>query len=253
MTVEDTAKRIFAERAPFYTTSQVHADPAALARVVELAAAQPHWAVLDIATGTGHLALALAPHAGRVVGLDLTPEMLSEANQLRTTRAVGNVVFRQGDVHRLPFSDASFDLVTCRRAAHHFSNIALALLEIARVLRPGGRLVVDDRSVPEDDFADRCMNQLDWYHDESHVREYRPSEWRRMLAASGLVVERLETLTRHRPLSALTDGVSEANTAQIHRIVADLTEEQGQSLNMDQLDGQTFLDHWYVLIVATKA
>jgi ubiquinone/menaquinone biosynthesis C-methylase UbiE len=253
MTVEEKAKRIFAERAAFYTTSRVHADPSVLARVVELAAPQPQWAALDIATGTGHTALALAPYVTSVVGIDLTPEMLAEAERLRADHGAGNVIFRQGDVHHLPFGDASFDLATCRRAAHHFSDIAVALQEIKRVLRPGGRVVIDDRSVAEDDFVDRCMNQLDWYHDESHVREYRPSEWLRMLAACGLVVESVETFTRHRPLSALTDGVSAENSAKIRRILDDLTNDQRMSLNVADVGGQTFLNHWYVLIAARKA
>jgi ubiquinone/menaquinone biosynthesis C-methylase UbiE len=253
MTVEEKARRIFAERAAFYTTSTVHADPSGLARVVALAAPRPEWAALDIATGSGHTALALAPYVTSVVGIDLTPEMLAEAERLCAGHAVGNVTFRQGDVHHLPFADASFDLVTCRRAAHHFSDIALALREIRRVSRPGGRLVIDDRSVAEDDFVDRSMNQLDWYHDESHVREYRPSEWRRMLAACGLVVESVETFTRHRPLSALTDGVSAANSARIRQVLDDLTDGQRLALNVVDAGGQTFLNHWYVLIAARKA
>ena len=253
MTVEEKAKRIFAERAAFYTTSSVHTDAAVLARVVDLAAPQPDWAALDVATGTGHTALAVAPHVSSVVGIDLTPEMLSEAERLRDERAAGNVTFRVGDVHHLPFAADSFDLVTCRRAAHHFSDIDLALHEIRRVMRPAARLVIDDRSVAEDDFVDRCMNQLDWLHDESHVREYRPSEWRCMLAACGLVVETVETYTRHRPLTALTDGVSSGNVTRIHAILNDLTDLQRKSLNLADVNGVRFLDHWYVLIAASKA
>lgn len=251
-TVEQIAQRVFGERATFYTSSAVHTDPSVLARVVELAAPHPEWTALDVATGTGHTALALAPHVASVIGVDLTPEMLAEAERLRTERGVGNVNFRPADVHHLPFVDASFDLVTCRRAAHHFSNIAVALQEVVRVLRPGGRVVIDDRSVPEDDFADRCMNQLDWYHDESHVQEYRPSEWQRMLMACGLVVETIETYSLHRPVTAMTDGVSRENAARIHDILANLTDGQRRSLNFAEVNGQPYLNHWYVLIAATK-
>ena len=106
MTIEDKARQIFAERATFYTTSTVHTDPSVLAKLVELAAPRLDWAVLDIATGTGHTALALAPYVASVVSIDLTPEMLSEAERFRADHAVGNVSFRQGDVHHLPFEDA---------------------------------------------------------------------------------------------------------------------------------------------------
>lgn len=115
----------------------------------------------------------LAPHVAHVVGTDLTPQMLAEAEHLAHDRAFGNVRFCLADVHALPFGDGTFHLVTCRRAAHHFSDIARALREMKRVLRPegfakpfgSGRLLIDDRSVPEDDFVDERMNELDRLHD----------------------------------------------------------------------------------------
>jgi ubiquinone/menaquinone biosynthesis C-methylase UbiE len=203
-TTEQKAKRIFGQRASQYTTSAAHADPQVLARVVELASPQRDWLVLDVATGTGHTAFALASHVRGVIGIDLTPQMLAESKRLGATRGISNVAFGLGDVHTLPFPSGTFQLITCRRAAHHFSQIGQALREMHRVLRAGGRLVIDDRSVPEDDFVDVCMNRLDRYHDESHVREYRPSEWRRMLENQGFAVEAVEGYVKHRPLTALT-------------------------------------------------
>jgi ubiquinone/menaquinone biosynthesis C-methylase UbiE len=252
MKTEDLAKRIFGERAALYTTSTTHKDPLILQRLVELSAPQAHWSALDIATGTGHTALALAPHVASVIGIDLTPRMLAEAERLRSERRVPNVAFQTGDVHHLAFSDASLDLVTCRRAPHHFSDIRRALGEMRRVLRPEGRLVIDDRSVPEDDFVDSCMNALDRLHDESHVRQYRPSEWRRMLAEAGFVVHEVEPYTQHRPLTSLTDGVSPENVARIRNILASLDEAQRTALNLADVDGQPYLNHWYVLIAATR-
>lgn len=251
-THEEAAKRIFGERAAMYTTSAAHTDPQVLARVVALASPQPHWSALDIATGTGHTAFALAPHVRSVVGTDLTPEMLAEAERLRVQRSIDNVRFRPADVHHLPFEADTFDLVTCRRAAHHFSDIGRALREMHRVLRRSGRLVIDDRSVPEDDFVDRCMNKLDWYHDESHVREYRASEWRAMLAGVGFAIDVVEPYRQHRPLSALTAGVSPENVAGIRALLASLSDAQRCALNLDDVNGGAHLDHYYVLIAATK-
>jgi ubiquinone/menaquinone biosynthesis C-methylase UbiE len=249
---EERAQKIFGARAAFYTTSPFHTDPQVLARVVELAQPNEDSSALDIATGSGHTAFALAPHVRSVIGIDITPEMLREAEALKAARSIDNVVFRTGDVHRLPFDDGSFDLVTCRRAAHHFSNIGRALAEIRRVLRPGGRVVIDDRSVPENDFADRCMNLLDTYHDESHVREYRPTEWHRMLEDARFAVEVIETYTRHRPLSALTARASEENAGKIRETLAGLTQQQREIFNLVEKDGELHLNHWFVMVAATR-
>jgi ubiquinone/menaquinone biosynthesis C-methylase UbiE len=250
---EEKAQRVFGERAAFYTTSPAHTDPQVLARVVDLARPQRDWSVLDIATGSGHTAFALAPQVASVIGIDITREMLREAESLKAELGVTNVLFQIGDVHKLPFADGTFQLVTCRRAAHHFSNIGLALQEIRRVLSVGGRVLVDDRSVPEDDFVDRSMNLLDTYHDESHVREYRPQEWRRMLEDAGFVVEVVEPYTRHRPVTSLTNGVSEENVRKIHETLARFTDAQREAFNLVEKNGQLHLNHWFVLVSATKA
>ncbi|HEV3232456.1 MAG TPA: methyltransferase domain-containing protein [Candidatus Dormibacteraeota bacterium] len=274
--VEAQARRVFGERAASYVTSATHADPEVLARVVELALggdtgivavgaagalplgvppatpAMSSAMVLDVGTGTGHTAFALAPHAALVIGLDLTPEMLDEAARLRRRRGLANVALEVGDVHDLNFPDAAFDAVTCRRAAHHFSDIGRAIPEMARVLKPGGRLVIDDRSVPEDDFLDATMQRLDTLHDPSHVRQYRPGEWRGMLEAAGLVVDVVEPYTQHRPLTSLTAGVPAADVAEIERIVAGLAPERRAAMNVEERDGQTWTDHWYVLVRARR-
>ena len=119
-----------------------------------------------------------------------------------------------------------------------------------RVLRAGGRLVIDDRSVPEDDFVDERMNALDRLHDESHVRQYRPSEWVRRLEEAGFAVEVIEPYTQHRPVTSLTDGVSAENVHKIHALLDSLTDNQRQAFNLVERDGQLCLHHWYVMILA---
>lgn len=243
---------VFAQRAAFYATSAVHKDKVVLDRLIELAHVQPGDRVLDVATGTGHTAFAFAPHVCEVVATDVTPEMLSEGERLKADGGITNVEFQLADAHDLPFEDESFDVVTCRRAAHHFVNIRRALCEMRRVLRPGGRLVIDDRSVPEDDFVDRMLNRLDVLHDHSHIREYRPSEWESMILEAGCSVEAIEPYTRHRPLSAFTNGVEPESVAEIERSVASLNEAQRAALNVVEKDGEIYLNHWFVMVVGVK-
>jgi ubiquinone/menaquinone biosynthesis C-methylase UbiE len=249
-TPESLARQIFAERAAFYTTSAAHKDPQVLARLVALADPKPDWQALDVATGTGHTAFAFAPYVAGVIGTDLTPEMLDEARKLQAQLGITNVEFRVADAHNLPFEAGTFDLVTSRRAPHHFSDIARALREMRRVLRPGGRLAIDDRSVPEDDFADSFMNQIDLYHDRSHVRQYRPSEWQRMLAEAGFAVDVVEPYNQQRALTSFTRDVNAADVARIHAMVASLNEEQRRLLNVAEIDGETRINHWYLLLAA---
>ena len=133
-----------------------------------------------------------------------------------------------------------FQVVTCRRTAHHFSNITSALDEMHRILSPGGKLVIDDRNVPEDDFVDKLMNDLDRYHDASHVRQYRSSEWQRMLQTSGFVIEAMNTYTQHRSISSHTEGVEDAAVEKILDMIGNLDDQQRNKLNLVQEEGQTY-------------
>jgi SAM-dependent methyltransferase len=247
------AKSIFAQRAEFYTTSAVHADRAVLDHIVELARPKATDRVLDVGTGTGHTALAFAAHVAHVIATDITSEMMAQGEKLQAERGIENVEFRVADAHELPFDDDAFDIVTCRRAAHHFSDISRSLQEMTRVLKPGGRLVIDDRTVPEDDFADATLNRLDRLHDHSHVRQYRPSEWRGMMQEAGCKIEAIETYTKHRPLSAFTKDVEIADVAEIEAIVAALNADQRAVLNVAEKDGEVYMNHWYVTVVGMKA
>jgi ubiquinone/menaquinone biosynthesis C-methylase UbiE len=252
-TPEQAAQRIFGERSEFYAGSAVHKDAEVLKRVVELAAPNDDSLALDVATGSGHTAAALAPHVAGVVCVDITPQMIAQAEKLTLELRLLNMRFCVANAQALPFRDRVFDIVTCRRAPHHFSDITLALQEMKRVLRPCGRLVLDDRSLPENDFADSCMNELDRLHDRSHVREYRPSQWRRLLESSGFAVDSVEPYSKHLPLTSLTGNASPESAEKIHAIVNRLTESQRKTMNVCEVKGEVYLNHWYVMISAHLA
>lgn len=186
---KDAVRTQFGRQASCYTVSDVHRESDGLATLVRLASPSPEDHALDVATGTGFTALALAPHCHRVVGLDFTPAMLREAATLRYARGASNLIFCLGDAEALPFRDGAFDIVTCRHAAHHFPDLRRALAEMARVVRPGGRVLLDDTCAPEDPTLAALMNAWERRRDRSHAANRPPSRLKGMLEQSGLEIE----------------------------------------------------------------
>jgi ubiquinone/menaquinone biosynthesis C-methylase UbiE len=182
----------FGTGAKDYVASTYHRTGNDLARVAELIEGTPDAVALDVATGGGHTALAIAPHVKQVVASDLTPAMLTAAEEFITGQGVTNVTFEVAEAERLPFPDASFDIVTCRVAPHHFADVHAFTREVVRVLKPGGRFVLIDTFAPEDDELDAFFNDVEVRRDPTHVRDYRISEWRDWLTQLGLDVDTLE-------------------------------------------------------------
>lgn len=182
-------KRVSAQFGPpaaAYSRSLVHSDPGALRKVVDLSRPAPGDTALDIATGAGHMAMALAPHVKQVIAYDMTQEMLLEAKSNAVTRGLTNLTTEKGIAEDLPFPDSTFDIVTVRHAPHHFADVTVAIREMARVAKMGARLVIVDSTSPEDASLDCQWNHIETLRDPSHVRNYRPSEWRRIVASTGL-------------------------------------------------------------------
>jgi SAM-dependent methyltransferase len=189
----------FGENAQRYVTSRVHALGASLAEMVRLAQPQPHWLALDVAPGGGHSALAIAPYVRMVVALDVTLPMLQAARTFAQTQDQMNILWAQGDGGRLPFAGRQFDLVTCRVALHHFPHQAAAIADWARVLKPGGRLVLVDNIGPEDEQANRYVNAFEKLRDNSHGKLYPPAVLIAFIEAAGLRL--LESLTIQKPMA----------------------------------------------------
>jgi ubiquinone/menaquinone biosynthesis C-methylase UbiE len=191
MDVKESVQKQFGPVAANYATSAVHAggpDLAAMLAAVSLSGSEH---VLDAGCGAGHTALAFAPAAAAVVGLDLTEAMLTQGRKLARTRGLANVTFQRGDVERLPFPDASFDLVTSRYSAHHYPHPLAALREFARVLKPAGTFLLVDVVSPEPPAQDTFLNAIELLRDPSHVRDHTVEQWLRMCQLAGLGAEQL--------------------------------------------------------------
>jgi SAM-dependent methyltransferase len=151
---------------------------------------------LDSGTGAGVLALALAPLVREVVGVDLVPELLAAAR----AGAPPNATFLEGDATALPFEAYTFDLAGSRRTLHHIHRPELAVAELARVTRPGGRIFVDDQIAPVDPLAALALDRFERARDPSHARTLPDIDLRHLFEANDLVVERTLFRTHRREL-----------------------------------------------------
>lgn len=174
----------FGKTAAAYVSSATHASGEDLERLITVAAPRSDDRALDLGCGVGHTLRRIAPLVAFAVGADATLEMM-QAGRAGVVSAP-NAVFAQSDATALPFADATFDLVTCRLAAHHFTDAASAFREVARVLRPRGRFVLVDNYAPDDPALDAFINELETLRDASHVRNHTVAGWLDLLDLAGL-------------------------------------------------------------------
>lgn len=209
------AQAFFSGKAAAYRASPSHADRDDLARMVSWLAVRAGERALDVATGGGHTARALHEAGCETFATDATRAMLAEG--LSLPRAVC-------DAERLPFRRASFDVVASRIAPHHFPDLPLFAQEVARVLRPGGRLYVFDLTTPEDARAQSLIDRIERLRDPSHGRSHPPSAWRAALAKAGMQVARLETRASELDLEAWIRraGMREASEAELRRLLREI-------------------------------
>ncbi len=200
--MSDQSRRVqeqFGAIAAAYVASPGHAGGDDLEQLAAWGRALSPTRVLDMATGGGHVALAFAPIARRVIACDVTEPMLRAARSLLRGRGVASAAFVAGDVEALPFGDGAFDLVTCRIAAHHFADVATAVREVRRVLRPGGSFLLQDILGPDDGEAAAFITEVERRRDPSHVRAYRAVEWKAFLRAAGLTMMDSTVVAKGRP------------------------------------------------------
>lgn len=139
---------------------------------------------LDAGCGTGSVAFALAPHVAEVVGVDTRADYLEAGRP----SAPANVRLLEGDVMELPFGYAEFDLTCCHRVLHHVRLPALAVSELARVTRPGGKLFIADQLGSVDPLVSLEMDRFERLRDSTHQRLLPDADIRGFLDANDLVL-----------------------------------------------------------------
>jgi SAM-dependent methyltransferase len=157
---------LWSERADAYRESPIHAAGEDLDLLVEWCEPRPGVTALDVATGGGHVARRLREGGCTVVTVDPAPGMKPDV--ISTAES-------------LPFDNSSFDVVTCRVAAHHFADVIASVKEMARVARD--RVVICDNT-----FVSEVSEEADRVRDPSHVRNYAVPEWHSFFELAGLDV-----------------------------------------------------------------
>jgi len=177
------------------------------ARAADLAEVGPGSSVLDVATGTGDLAIELAARGADVVGSDFSERMLDRARAKVSSGPAdgpgGSVTFAWGDALELPYEDDAFDAATVGFGARNFGDLDRGLTEMARVVKPGGKVVILEITTPVKPplstfFAlwfDRVVPALGAVAGDSAAYSYLPNSVKRfpapeplaaMMAAAGL-------------------------------------------------------------------
>lgn len=240
MSDSTSSARQFNAHADQYAASEVHRSGPSLPVLIAFAAPTPDDVVLDVATGTGNTALALAPCVSRVTGLDLADGMLAHARDRAAREGIGNAQFQTGSAEHLPFPDASFTLVTSRHAPHHFRDLSRFLAEAARVLTPGGRLVIADQVSP----TPHLQPWIDAYQrrrDPSHFAQRTALEWRDLAERAGFRWAE-ETLVPYRLDFAwwtAQSGSSPEAVQELRKMVASLTPDEQAAIGAEfSTDGQ---------------
>jgi Methyltransferase domain len=198
---------VWSQRAEAFRESPTHREGPDLDLLVEWCEPGRDVKVLDVATGGGHVARRLRAEGCTVVTVDPAPGMEPDV---------------VAPAESLPFEDGSFDVVTCRIAAHHFQDIRKAVVEMARVSE---RLIVIEDNV----FRGEHVEEAERLRDPTHVRCYSEEEWRGFVTDAGFDVEQVEFFPRRQSAEAWLERVNTPPdaAARIRELLADEIDDEG--------------------------
>jgi ubiquinone/menaquinone biosynthesis C-methylase UbiE len=220
----------FTRQAEAYASAVVITDQDRLTRLVGAIAPDGSGRAIEIATGPGYVAMALAAKCCEVIGIDLTEAALQIAERTRLSRGLANVRFRTADAEALPFADNEFDIAVCRFAFHHFEYPAGVLTEMCRVCRTGATIAVEDLYASEFPPRASYYNHFERLRDHSHTRAMAPTELTAMFAKAGVELRRVHSDDLVTEMEAWLQSAQTAadDAAEVRRL---LEQDVGQDLS----------------------
>lgn len=242
----------FSRVAANYTRASFHTAAERLQEVVELARPRRGDLVLDVATGTGNTAFALAPHVRRVVGLDVTKAMLDQARRIAAERGISNVDWVIGDAQRLPFAEGTFDGYVVRAAPHHFADVDGFMREAFRVLKEGRDAAFIDCAPPSP--ARELLHEIELRRDPSHVLSLTVDEWMESLRRAGFEIEEsnVRELDWDYEEWMQTQAVPEGIAAELAGVIERSEGKARAQLHPERRAGKLYHAYWHCLIRAHK-
>ena len=251
----DRVKAEFSRQADTFSVYAAQAGGSVVTRISEAVGAAGSGAILDLACGPGVVTAALAGGTRNITAFDATPAMLDKARQRCEKAGFTHVQYQQGDAEALPFAENTFDVVVTRLAVHHFAHPDRVLAGVLRVLRPGGRLVLVDVTVSEDQAEAALQNAIENIRDPSHVRMLPYSELMALTRAAGFDILAEATWDASREFEEWMGIVNEPLRIQSLRTVTRALAEAGRSAGMGLAmeDGKIVFFHRWQLIAAGKA
>ncbi len=196
----------FSQNAHLYADSAAHSQTHDLELALESLGDPDGWEILDVATGTGHTAFFFSQRQAHVFGVDINDEMLAIAQEEADRKSL-SCRFLKGSCDDLPFDDATFDLVTCRLAAHHFAEPTAFLKEAHRVLRPAGRMLLVDNIVPTGSVG-KWINDFEYQRDPSHRACLTEESWKELFRAQNFKEVKLQEFPRELDFDLWMDRMS---------------------------------------------
>ncbi len=168
--------------------SEAHASGESLRILTAWASLERYALGLDIATGPGFTAFAVAGFCDTIVASDIAAGMLDQARKIAEERGFENVRFEIVDACDISYPDASIDLVTCRTAPHHFQDVGRFLSEVHRVLKPGGVFLLCDTTTSEEPDVAAWHHRVEVERDPTHMTAPTPRAWRRDVTDAGFEI-----------------------------------------------------------------